>query len=163
MNGEMLQRIIEEVISRLQRRAESTATLSISQLREADSRALFCQYAALHIVQADLPSLTYIAEQDVDDPVAKKVHDALASGIRLQISLHHRLLPSLPVKKLARLPIRLVDERGQTICLHPTTLLSYADVALLAGQLLVLRRRCVVTALAREAASARNIQLIKQE
>lgn len=82
----------------MQRRAESTATLSISQLREADSRALFCQYAALHIVQADSPSLTYIAEQDVDDPVAKKVHDALASGICLQISLHHRLLPSLPVK-----------------------------------------------------------------
>ncbi|EAR6865196.1 microcompartment protein PduM, partial [Salmonella enterica subsp. enterica serovar Kentucky] len=29
MNGETLQRIVEEIVSRLQRRAQSTATLSV--------------------------------------------------------------------------------------------------------------------------------------
>ncbi|EBC6089858.1 microcompartment protein PduM, partial [Salmonella enterica subsp. enterica serovar Kentucky] len=35
MNGETLQRIVEEIVSRLQRRAQSTATLSVTQLRDA--------------------------------------------------------------------------------------------------------------------------------
>ncbi|SUX65337.1 propanediol utilization protein [Citrobacter amalonaticus] len=47
--------------------------------------------------------------------------------------------------------------------LHPTRLLSYADVAPLPAGLLVLHRKCVVTALARETASSRHIQLMKQE
>ncbi|CDL36518.1 Propanediol utilization protein PduM [Citrobacter freundii] len=47
--------------------------------------------------------------------------------------------------------------------MHPEKLLSYADVAQLRDGVLVLRRRCVVTALAQEAVSLRNVQLIKQE
>ena len=39
MNGERLQRIVEEIISRLQRRAESTVTQSVAQLRDADMAA----------------------------------------------------------------------------------------------------------------------------
>ncbi|EAB3938463.1 microcompartment protein PduM, partial [Salmonella enterica subsp. enterica serovar Enteritidis] len=35
MNGETLQRIVEEIVSRLQRRAQSTVTLSVAQLRDA--------------------------------------------------------------------------------------------------------------------------------
>ncbi|EEU8499823.1 microcompartment protein PduM, partial [Salmonella enterica] len=35
MNGETLQRIVEEIVSRLQRRALSTTTLSVAQLRDA--------------------------------------------------------------------------------------------------------------------------------
>ena len=67
------------------------------------------------------------------------------------------------MKKLARLPLFLCDEQGQPIMLHPTRLLSYADVAPLPAGLLVLHRKCVVTALARETASSRHIQLMKQE
>lgn len=44
MNNELLQRIIEEVVSRLKKRAESTLTLSVAQLREIDSRTVCCQY-----------------------------------------------------------------------------------------------------------------------
>ncbi|ECA2957494.1 microcompartment protein PduM, partial [Salmonella enterica subsp. enterica serovar Enteritidis] len=39
MNGETLQRIVEEIVSRLQRRAQSTVTLSVAQLRDADCPA----------------------------------------------------------------------------------------------------------------------------
>ncbi|SQA82984.1 propanediol utilization protein [Citrobacter freundii] len=67
-----------------------------------------------------------------------------------------------PVKKLARLPLEFSDELGRIIFLHPEKLLSYADVAQLRDGVLVLRRRCVVTALAQEAVSLRNVQLIKQ-
>ncbi|ESF99267.1 putative propanediol utilization protein PduM [Salmonella enterica subsp. enterica serovar Paratyphi B str. ATCC 10719] len=42
-------------------------------------------------------------------------------------------------------------------------MLSYRDVALLSRGRLVVHRKCIVTAMARDAANARNIQLIKQE
>ncbi|RXL65375.1 microcompartment protein PduM, partial [Salmonella enterica] len=39
MNGETLQRIVEEIVSRLHRRAQSTAPLSVTQLRDAAGAA----------------------------------------------------------------------------------------------------------------------------
>ncbi|CAD7562150.1 microcompartment protein PduM [Citrobacter freundii] len=163
MNNELLQRIIEEVVSRLKKRAESTLTLSVAQLRELDSRTVCCQYSAIHLLQVDLPLLQQIAEDCSANAPVVTIHEALACGVRLKISLHHRLLPAIPVKKLARLPLEFSDELGRIIFLHPDKLLSYADVAQLKGGVLVLRRRCVVTALAQEAVSTRNVQLIKQE
>ncbi|EAA4106295.1 microcompartment protein PduM [Salmonella enterica subsp. enterica] len=153
MNGETLQRIVEEIVSRLQRRAQSTVTLSVAQLRDADCPALFCQHASLRILLVDLPLLGQLADAETDDTAARKIHDALAFGIRVQLSLHSQLLPVIPVKKLARLPL----------VLHAGSVLSYRDVALLSRGRVVVHRKCIVTALAREAANARNIQLIKQE
>ena len=163
MNTELLQRIIEEVVSRLKKRAESTISLSVAQLREADPRTLFCQYSSLHLLQADLSLLEQIADCSSSSIAVVSIHEALACGVRVKISLQHRLLPAIPVKKLARLPLEFSDEWGRNIILHPATLLSYGDVAQLKGVVLVLRRRCVVTALAQEAISTRNVQLIKQE
>ncbi|AKG30819.1 Putative propanediol utilization protein PduM [Salmonella enterica subsp. enterica serovar Typhimurium] len=99
MNGETLQRIVEEIVSRLQRRAQSTATLSVTQLRDADCPALFCQHASLRILLVDLPLLGQLADAETDDAAARKIHDALAFGIRVQLSLHSQLLPVIPVKK----------------------------------------------------------------
>lgn len=163
MNGDLLQRIVEEVVSRLQRRAQSTVTLSVAQLRETPPRTLFSQYASVHILQVDLPLLEQIADNDSSHVAAVMIHEALALGLQVQLSLQRRLLPAVPVKKLARLPLILCDEQGQRVMLHPTRLLSYADVAPLPAGWLVLHRKCVVTALARETASSRHIQLMKQE
>ncbi|ENP3039969.1 microcompartment protein PduM [Salmonella enterica] len=153
MNGEILQRIVEEIVSRLHRRAQSTATLSVTQLRDADCPALFCQHASLRILLVDLPLLGQLADAETDDAAARKIHDALAFGICVQLSLHSQLLPVIPVKKLARLPL----------VLHAGSVLSYRDVALLSRGRVVVHRKCIVTAMARDAANARNIQLIKQE
>ncbi|EBU9766304.1 microcompartment protein PduM, partial [Salmonella enterica subsp. enterica serovar Stanley] len=49
------------------------------------------------------------------------------------------------------------------LVLHAGSVLSYRDVALLSRGRLVVHRKCIVTAMARDAANARNIQLIKQE
>ena len=163
MNAREMQAIVGEVISRLQRRAQSTATLSAHRLREEDEQALFRQHAALHITQADLPFLRQLAAADATNLAARKTHDALAAGISERISLHRGLFDALPVKKLARLPISFADEQGRPLFLHPGPLLSYADIARLGDGQLLLARKCLVTALAREAAGARNIQLIKQE
>ncbi|EBN8431883.1 microcompartment protein PduM [Salmonella enterica] len=154
MNGETLQRIVEEIVSRLHRRAQSTATLSVTQLRDADCPALFCQHASL---------LSQLADAETDDAAARKIHDALAFGIRVQLSLHSQLLPVIPVKKLARLPLVFTDEHGLPLVLHAGSVLSYRDVALLSRGRVVVHRKCIVTAMARDAANARNIQLIKQE
>ncbi|MGS9169752.1 microcompartment protein PduM, partial [Salmonella enterica subsp. enterica serovar Infantis] len=51
MNRETLQRIVEEIVSRLQRRAQSTAPLSGKPLRAPDCPAGFCQNATLRIVR----------------------------------------------------------------------------------------------------------------
>ena len=158
MNGAVLQRIVEEIVSRLQRRAQSTATLSVAQLRNADCPGLFSQHASLRIQLVDLPLLAQLA-----DPAARKIHEALAFGIRVQLTLHSQLLPVIPLKKLARLPVIFTDERGRRLILHAGSVLSYRDVAQLGQGRLVIHRKCIVTALAREAANARNIQFIKQE
>lgn len=120
MNGETLQRIVEEIVSRLQRRAQSTATLSVTQLRDADCPALFCQHALLRILLVDLPLLGQLADAET-------------------------------------------DEYGLPLVLHAGSVLSYRDVALLSRGRLVVHRKCIVTAMARDAANARYIQLIKQE
>ncbi|EIQ5717817.1 propanediol utilization microcompartment protein PduM [Salmonella enterica] len=163
MNGETLQRIVEEIVSRLQRRVQSTATLSVTQLRDADCPALFCQHASLRILLVDLPLLGQLADAETDDAADRKIHDALAFGIRVQLSLHSQLLPVIPVKKLARLPLVFTDEHGLPLVLHAGSVLSYRDVALLSRGRVVVHRKCIVTAMARDAANARNIQLIKQE
>lgn len=163
MSGERLQRIVEEVVSRLQRRAQSAVTLSVAQLRDADPRSLCCRNSSLRILQVDVPLLEQIAEGDSSNNAAVMVHEALAFGLRVQLSVQRHLLPALPVRKLARLPLTFSDEQGQTVILHPVNLFSYADIARLSQGVVVLRRRCIVTALAREAAVTRHIQLIKQE
>ncbi|MXJ83640.1 microcompartment protein PduM [Klebsiella michiganensis] len=163
MNGEVLQRIVEEIVSRLQRRAHSTATLSVAQLRDADCRSLLCQHASLRILLVDLPLLGQLTEVETDDPAARNIHDALAFGLRVQLTLHAQLLPAIPVKKLTRLPVNFTDERGVPLTLHAGSVLSYRDVAQLGQGRLVIHRKCLVTALARDAAQARNIELIKQE
>ena len=81
----------------------------------------------------------------------------------MQLTLHGQLLPVIPVKKLARLPLTFADERGLPLVLHAGSVLSYRDVAPLGPGRLVIHRKCLVTALARDAAQARNIELIKQE
>ena len=156
MNGEVLQRIVGEIVSRLQRRAHSTATLSVAQLRDADCRSL-CQHASLRILLVDLPLLGQLTEAETVDPAARNIHDALAFGLRVQLTLHRQLLPVIPVKKLARLPVNFTDERGVPLILHAGSVLSYRDVAPLGQGRLVIHRKCLVTAL------ARNIELIKQE
>lgn len=163
MNHAMLQRIVEEVAARLRHRALSTATLSVAQLGEADIRSLLCQHASLRIVQVDLPLLEQLAGQRALAAAGCALHEAMAWGVRVQLTLLPALLPALAVKKLARLPLTFSDPLGQPVRLHAASVLTYADVARFSGGYLVLRRRPIITALAREAAVARHVQLIKQE
>lgn len=98
MNHAMLQRIVEEVAARLLRRALSTATLSVAQLGEADIRSLLCQHASLRIVQVDLPLLEQLAGQRALAAAGCALHEAMAWGVRVQLTLLPALLPALAVK-----------------------------------------------------------------
>lgn len=162
MNHAMLQRIVEEVAARLRHRALSTATLSVAQLGEADIRSLLCQHASLRIVQVDLPLLEQLAGQRALAAAGCALHEAMAwrSGTANAAS---RPAPRAGGKKLARLPLTFSDPLGQPVRLHAASVLTYADVARFSGGYLVLRRRPIITALAREALVARHVQLIKQE
>lgn len=83
--------------------------------------------------------------------------------MHIQLSLQRHFLNAIELKTLSRLPLSWCDEQGQPIYLHHDRLLSYVDIAQLSSGILVLQRKCCVTALAREAAITRNIQLIRQE
>ncbi|TKT83848.1 microcompartment protein PduM [Escherichia sp. MR] len=163
MNHVLMQRIVDEVIFRLKQRAEKTLTLTVSQLREASVHKIVHQYASLQIRYVDLPLLRQLAENDTSGGAVTHLHETLAWGMHLQLSLQRHLLNTIELKTLARLPLSWCDEQGQPIHLHRGRLLSYADVAPLCAGILVLQRKCCVTALAREAAITRNIQLIRQE
>ena len=119
--------------------------------------------ASLRIVQVDLPLLEQLAGQRALAAAGCALHEAMAWGVRVQLTLLPALLPALAVKKLARLPLTFSDPLGQPVRLHAASVLTYADVARFSGGYLVLRRRPIITALAREAAVARHVQLIKQE
>ena len=163
MNHVLMQRIVDEVIFRLKQRAEKTLTLTVSQLREASVHKIVHQYASLQIRYVDLPLLRQLAENNTSDEAVIHLHEALAWGMHIQLSLQHHFLNAIKLKALARLPLTWCDEQGKPIHLHRGRLLSYADVAPLCAGILVLQRKCCVTALARDAAITRNIQLIRQE
>ncbi len=153
MNHAMLQRIVEEVAARLRHRALSTATLSVAQLGEADIRSLLCQHASLRIVQVDLPLLEQLAGQRALAAAGCALHEAMASGRSGTANAASRPAPRAGGKKLARLPLTFSDPLGQPVRLHAASVLTYADVARFSGGYLVLRRRPIITALAREAPS----------
>ncbi|EFH7123088.1 microcompartment protein PduM [Escherichia coli] len=163
MNHVLMQHIVDKVIFRLKQRAEKTLTLTVSQLREASVHKIVHQYASLHIRYVDLPLLRQLAENNTSDEAVIHLHEALAWGMHIQLSLQHHFLNAIKLKNLARLPLTWCDEQGKPIHLHRGRLLSYADVAPLCAGILVLQRKCCVTALARDAAITRNIQLIRQE
>ena len=147
----LMQRIVDEVVFRLKQRAGKTLVLTVFQLRDASVQESVHQYASLQIRYVDLPLLRQLAENETSDRAAIQIHEALAWGLHIEL------------KTLARLPLSWCDEQGQPIYLHRDRLLSYADIAQLSSGILVLQRKCCVTALAREAAITRNIQLIRQE
>ncbi|QCT90189.1 microcompartment protein PduM [Escherichia sp. E4742] len=163
MNNKLMQHIVEEVIFRLKKRAGKTLALTVSQLREASVHEIVHQYASLQIRFVDLPLLRQLAENETSDRAVIHIHEALAWGIHIQLSLQSHLLNTIRLKTLARLPLSWCDEQGKPIYLHRGRLLSYAHVAPLCAGILVLQRKCCVTALARDAAMTRNIQLIRQE
>ena len=163
MNNMLMQRIVDEVVFRLKQRAGKTLVLTVFQLRDASVQESVHQYASLQIRYVDLPLLRQLAENETSDRAAIQIHEALAWGLHIQLSLQRHFLNAIELKTLARLPLSWCDERGQPIYLHRDRLLSYADIAQLSSGILVLQRKCCVTALAREAAITRNIQLIRQE
>ncbi|WP_330985455.1 MULTISPECIES: microcompartment protein PduM [Enterobacterales] len=163
MNSTLLQHVIDEVVARLQRRAGQTRTLSAAQFQDIDCRALSSQHEALNLTQVSLPQLRQLAKHQEEDRTVRKLFEVLSLGLQVRITIPGNLLPAIPVHKLSGLPLKWCDEHERAIVLHPTKLLSYADVASLNESWLVLRRHCVITALALDAARARNIHLIKQE
>ena len=163
MNHVLMQRFVDEVIFRLKQRAEKTLTLTVSQLREASVHKIVHQYASLQIRYVNQPLLRQLAENNTSDEAVIHLHEALAWGMHIQLSLQHHFLNAIKLKTLARLPLTWCAEQGYPIHLHRGRLLSYADVAPLCAGILVLQRKCCVTALARDAAITRNIQLIRQE
>ena len=118
---------------------------------------------ALHIVQATLQFLHQLAEGKCDDSAVANLFEALSLGMAVSIALPVQILAHLPLRALTPLPCCWCDPQGNKVALHLKNVLSYRDLRALHGGWLVTSRRTVITALAREAALAQHIQLVKQE
>lgn len=70
----------------------------MAQLGEADIRSLLCQHASLRIVQVDLPLLEQLAGQRALAAAGCALHEAMAWGVRVQLTLLPAQLPALAVK-----------------------------------------------------------------
>lgn len=163
MNDEQIQHIVGLIVARLQARRGKVVTLSQETLRHAPVLKLFLTHDALQVEHTDLPFLRQLAEGDRDNTAVANLYEALSLGMAVCITLPTHGLAHLPLRDLARLPCRWCDARGENIVLHLKNVLSYRDLSGLRGGWLVISRKTVMTALAREAARAQHIQLVKQE
>ena len=94
MNNMLMQRIVDEVVFRLKQRAEKTLTLTVSQLREASVHKIVHQYASLQIRYVDLPLLRHLWRTNVRRAVIQ-IHEALAWGLHIQLSLQRHFLNAI--------------------------------------------------------------------
>lgn len=162
MNNMLMQRIVDEVVFRVKQRAENTRADCFSTARRQRSRERSSVCVITNPICRSAAAATTCGERNVrssSNPDTRSV----SLGMHIQLSLQRHFLNAIELKTLARLPLSWCDEQGQPIYLHRDRLLSYADIAQLSSGILVLQRKCCVTALAREAAITRNIQLIRQE
>lgn len=163
MNNEQLAHIVGLIVARLQARQGNPLTLSQEELRHASVMKFFLNHDALCVQQTDLCFLRALADGDQDNTAVAHLFEALALGMSVSITLNSRLLPCLPLKTLAKLPVTFMDEQGVTVVIHQAKVLSYRDVAGLNACWLAVSRKTVITALARDAVISQHIRLVKQE
>ncbi|STU61450.1 propanediol utilization protein PduM [Klebsiella pneumoniae subsp. ozaenae] len=94
MNHAMLQRIVEEVAARLRHRALSTAHAQRGPARRSGypQPAVPARFG-WRIVQVDLPLLEQLAGQRALAAAGCALHEAMAWGVRVQLTLLPALLP----------------------------------------------------------------------
>ncbi len=163
MNSEQMQHIVELIAARLLARVNHVITLSQQELRHASAMAHFLTHDALLVQQTDLCFLRQLADGDQDNTAVAHLFEALSLGMQVTLSINSRFLPFLPLFSLAKLPLTLRDENGNSITCCKTKVLSYRDIVGLKGGWLVTSRKTIITALAREALAAQHIRLVKQE
>ncbi|HAT2607778.1 TPA: microcompartment protein PduM [Kluyvera intermedia] len=163
MNSEQLAHIVELIVARLQARQGNTITLSQEELRHASAMKCFLNHDALCLQQTDMCFLRALADGDQDNTAVAHLFEALALGMSVSITLNSRLLPCLPLKTLAKLPVTFMDEQGSSVVIHQANVLSYRDVVGLNACWLAISRKTVITALARDAVISQHIRLVKQE
>lgn len=163
MTDEQIRHIVELIVARLQARSGNPATLSQEQLRHASVLKLFLTHDSLSVTRTDLPFICQLAEGDRDNTAVANLFEALSLGMPVCVTLPGRSLAHLPLRDLARVPCQWRDTDGATVALHLKNVLSYRDISGRRGGWLVTSRKTVITALAREAAQAQHIQLVKQE
>lgn len=155
--------VVAEVVARLAARENHVFTTTPQQLAPGLAPTDFTRYAEVHIHHADNHFLAQLAGQSGGSPAIQSVLGALAWGLRVQISLHPQLLPCLPVKALARMPVSFSDLEGHTIWLLPQALISYRDIATKKQGWVVVSRQAHLTPLAKETLAPHQLQLIRQE
>ncbi len=163
MNSEQMQHLVELIAARLLARIDNVMTLSQEELRHASAMAHFLTHDTLHVQQTDICFLRQLADGDRDNTAVAHLFEALTLGMKVNVSIHRRLLHCVPLSDLAKLPLSLLDEHGNRITWCKAKVLSYRDIVGLNGGWLVTSHKTIITALAREALAAQHIQLVKQE
>ena len=163
INNSVIEKIVDAVINMLMQRSSSTYKTDTKQLTQGLPTSVYTQYGTLFIT---LPDMLFIQQlvnghTEGNDKAVTSVYEALSYGLKLKISLHQQLLPSLPLEKLSVLPVHLYDQLGNPIGLETGSIISYQKVITFSGKWLIAPHNILVTQLAKDILIQKNIHLIK--
>jgi microcompartment protein PduM len=159
----MLETIVARVIALLHQRETKTYTVNMAELTNGLSKTIYLHHARLYLPLPDLAFIQSMVAYDSHNPAVATILETWAYGVRLHLMVHRQLLAALPIRKLARLPVTLVDQLDIPVKMLTGGSISYANVVLLHDCWLLIERSTFLTSLARDVLEKQNIKLIWQD
>lgn len=156
-------RCVAGVLERLRQREESECVLPLVALPNGWPADTALRHAGLRITQVTPCFLRGIGTALGATAELDAFSRARREGMRVVLEVDWACFGLLPIADLLRLPLKLRATDGRPIHLLARRVAGYADIRPLAPGYLVLTRRVLLTALAREAVAARRLQLYRQD
>ncbi|QWA13736.1 PduM family microcompartment protein [Sodalis ligni] len=154
---------VARVIARLQLRRHAELVLTLASLAREWSDDAPLGHARLRVTHTTAAFLRRLAAGTEEDAAMDVLRQAWRCGLIVTLELDPAEFGRLPVSGLARLPLRYCTADGMAVHLLARRVAGYADIAALSPGYLVLARAVLLTALARDEAAKRGLQLYRQE
>ncbi|XBS71913.1 PduM family microcompartment protein [Acerihabitans sp. KWT182] len=121
------------------------------------------RYARLRLTQTTPAFLRRLAEGADEDPAVAALRQAWRYGMEVTIDIERVDFPRLPLRELAGLPLLFRAGDGLPVYVLARRVAGYADIVPLSPGHLLLARTVLLTALARDEAAKRGLQLYRQD
>ena len=158
-----MEQIVEQIVTLLCQRERSVLSVRQEDLERSLDASVWVRHAHLHIQQPTAAFMQQLASRDNASRAVHFVQEAWSLGVRVHISLHHQLLPTLPVKALSALPLDLSDHHGVAVSLQAGQLVGRSELLGLHHALLLTAPHTLLTPLARDMLRQHHIHWIRQE
>ncbi|WP_413738856.1 PduM family microcompartment protein [Sodalis sp. RH21] len=154
---------VAQVILRLQQRQLAELVLSQRSLDTDWPADAALRHATLRVTQTTPAFLRQLAAAGDGDAAFDRLRQAWRDGMRVVLEIERSCFGLLPVAELLRLPLKFSTHDRQPVHLLARPVAGYADIKPLPAGYLVLARRVLLTALARDEIVKRGLQLYRQD